>query len=311
MRESLVADLRQFPNCTVRVLLDARRYPAGGPSALNVTEIAVGSLAELYQAFDAWAAESDAVWLIAPEIGGELTRWVARAEGLGVHLLGPGTPFVEQVGDKYQLARDLSAAGVRSISGRLWRADQPWPAEIPFPAVVKPRRGAGCWGVRRCDDFESAQAAVVGADPDEADSDGCWLVQPFLTGLAASVAAVGDGDGHYQLLPACRQLLSAQQRPGWTDFSYHGSELLESPDDARRAIELARAALAVLPPVRGYLGLDLLLNAQEPGRPSARADYVVEVNARLTTSYLVLRREVPELARAIVEAANTTTRHVG
>lgn len=342
MRQALVADLLQVPGCHVRTLLDARGLqpdpcslvpapsphspdvlsqaacqgtpsvrdqasepcPSNGPCTSNgPVEVPVATLAELGQAFDELVQESDAVWIIAPEIGDELRRWVVRAERLNAKLLGPGTSFIARAGDKYQLSRHLTAAGVPAIPGELWRADQPWPDGIPFPAVVKPRQGAGCWGVRRCDSLASAHAALAAADPVEADPDGYWLVQPFLQGVAASVSAVGDGAGHYRLLPACRQRLNWTRQHHWIESSYHGSELLALPELSRRAHELAQAALGTLPSARGYVGLDLLLDVQTGQPTPGMSDYVVEVNARLTTSYLLLRREVPGLARSIVDTS--------
>ena len=47
---------------------------------------------------------------------------------------------------------------------------------------------------------------------------------------------------------------------------------------------------------RGYLGVDLILGTE------ADKDYVIEINPRLTTSYLILRQAAKEnLAEAIIQ----------
>jgi predicted ATP-grasp superfamily ATP-dependent carboligase len=68
----------------------------------------------------------------------------------------------------------------------------------------------------------------------------------------------------------------------------------------RRAQRLAVAAVAALPPTVGYVGVDLVLGEADDGRD----DVVIEVNPRLTTSYVGLRRLVRgNLAAAMLAAA--------
>ncbi len=57
---------------------------------------------------------------------------------------------------------------------------------------------------------------------------------------------------------------------------------------AERATELAMRAISALPPLTGYAGVDLVLGDD----PDGTADVVIEVNPRLTTSYVGLRRAV-------------------
>ena len=67
-------------------------------------------------------------------------------------------------------------------------------------------------------------------------------------------------------------------------FHYLGGELPLSSRLAPRARELASAACRSIPGLRGYVGVDLLLDEQ------AGTVTVVEMNPRLTTSYLGYRR---------------------
>jgi hypothetical protein len=54
---------------------------------------------------------------------------------------------------------------------------------------------------------------------------------------------------------------------------------------ATRATSLAADSLVALPPTNGFVGIDLVLGCE----PDGSADYVIEVNPRLTTSYVGLR----------------------
>ena len=54
---------------------------------------------------------------------------------------------------------------------------------------------------------------------------------------------------------------------------------------AERASQLAAQAVATLPDPFGYIGVDLVLGHD----PEGRDDVVIEINPRLTTSYVGLR----------------------
>jgi predicted ATP-grasp superfamily ATP-dependent carboligase len=97
------------------------------------------------------------------------------------------------------------------------------------------------------------------------------------------------------MLPPCWQRLSDNGR-----FTYEGGALVNIPELARRATGLATRALDAMPPALGYVGVDLVLGND----PDGGEDVVVEVNPRLTTSYVGVRQAVKEnLARAMLEIA--------
>jgi predicted ATP-grasp superfamily ATP-dependent carboligase len=58
------------------------------------------------------------------------------------------------------------------------------------------------------------------------------------------------------------------------------------------------AALAALPPANGYVGIDLILGDATDGSQ----DVVIEINPRLTTSYVALRQHYrTNLAAAMLQ----------
>ena len=73
---------------------------------------------------------------------------------------------------------------------------------------------------------------------------------------------------------------------------------MPSSDLANRASQLAERALDALPPALGYVGVDLILGKARDGSQ----DNVIEVNPRMTTSYVGLREATPDnLAKAMLE----------
>jgi len=169
---------------------------------------------------------------------------------------------------------------------RLRRVRHPWTdaferadlVHVPPPWVLKPRHGAGSQSIYLVHDAETA-SNIIEAEADEWDD---WpltnfVVQQYVPGQAASVAIL---IGPYQTLALapCRQHLSTDGR-----FGYLGGSLPLPTPFAERAARIALQAIAGIDGLRGYVGVDLVLG--DDG-----VDYAIEINPRLTTSYLGLRQ---------------------
>ena len=102
------------------------------------------------------------------------------------------------------------------------------------------------------------------------------IAQGYVPGLAASVAFLIGRSQTVPLVP-CEQLLSADGR-----FAYLGGRLPIAPDLATRATRIATDAVRCVPGLLGYAGVDVVLG--DDGR-----DWAIEINPRLTTSYVGLR----------------------
>ena len=258
-------------------------------SRLGGTEVVV---VERRRCFRGALRSADAALVIAPERNGILARLCRAIEGEGCLLLGVSSEAVRALADKLATARCLAAAGVSTprteavpfaSAGRL-RALSP-------PFVVKPRDGCGGRGVtvvRRASEIGAALGAVRRATRRSG-----FLVQEYIEGEPASVSLIASGG--LVDLGLNRQNLLRGRTP-----AYLGGETFWPHPRAEEAIVAARAAIAALavalPGVRGYLGVDLVLG------PSGAT--VIEVNPRLTTSYVGLRRSIREnLAALILDAA--------
>jgi predicted ATP-grasp superfamily ATP-dependent carboligase len=91
------------------------------------------------------------------------------------------------------------------------------------------------------------------------------------------------------------QLLSDDGR-----MKFLGGELPMPADLAARAVKLAQAAADAVPGLLGYVGVDLVLGEAADGS----RDFAIEINPRLTTSYIGLRALAQDnLAGAMLRAA--------
>jgi predicted ATP-grasp superfamily ATP-dependent carboligase len=236
------------------------------------------------RAFRKLAAESDWTIVIAPETDGileERCRWVERAGG---KLLGPSLEAIRLTADKLALAQHLQKHGVPTPAAR--HVAQ-LGAEIDpafLPGVCKPRFGAGSLST-----YLVHSAADLGRIS-ESESSADFILQPFVRGIPASLAMLIGPQQRIVLKPA-EQTLSDDGR-----FHYLGGRAPLRARLAKRAEKLALAAADVVPGLFGYVGVDLVL-----GRSKG---YVIEINPRLTTSYIGVRSlAVSNLAAALLEVA--------
>jgi predicted ATP-grasp superfamily ATP-dependent carboligase len=224
---------------------------------------------------DRLAADADFTLVIAPECGGRLEHLCREVLRVGGRLLGPSPDAVRLTADKLALARHWEKAGVPTPA--TWELGDE-PADVPV--VVKPRDGAGSQATALWERLETCPKE----DPPQWP--GPMLAQAHVPGLAASVAFLIGPSQTVPLVP-CEQLLSADGR-----FTYRGGRLPLPADLAARATRIATAAVSCVGGLLGYVGVDVVL------APDGR-DWAIEINPRLTTSYVGLRR----LARFNLAAA--------
>ena len=281
MLAAAAKDFSHVPGVHLTALHDVRvrrRLPA------SVTAIDVDSAAALQDCFQRAAEAADCALVIAPETDGALERFAQLACRCGAELIGPPPHCIRVAADKNLTASALSEAGVATPRGVTWSAGRCWPAidDVPFesayPLVWKPVDGCGSQDVRLVRSPADAQPATAGR------------LEEFVPGMPASCLVL-CGPDLLQPLPPCRQELSQDGR-----FQLQGLTLIEDARLAQRAQDLAAAAVAALPGARGLVGVDFVLSDER--------DVVIEVNPRLTTSYLLVRNAVEgNLAAAMLDSA--------
>ena len=280
MLTALALDFIAVPETQVAVLRD-RRIALDLNGANIVT---IESAADEQVAFKRCVAEADATIVIAPEFDGLLQQRAAWVVEGGGRLLSPDPRFIALAADKQQLAETLAAAGVRVTRGVALPKGAPLPGDFDYPAVLKPRFGAGSESITLIKD--ARQAAAHGTVPFAA------RLERFVLGDAASVSVL-CGPGAACPLPACRQRLSADGH-----FTYLGGSLPLADEFAKRARGIAMAAVTAMKPTVGIIGIDIVLGER------ANDDAVVEVNPRMTTSYVGLRASCTQnLANAMLHVA--------
>lgn len=294
---AVVDDLLQISGCHVSTTLDARlAHDANERRSPQCQIEIVANVDEERRLFDVLTAASDAVLVIAPETNGSLSRRVCRVVSLGAKSLNCSPDAIELCGDKLQLARHLESHALPTLTTQLID----WTSSLATRTshtewVIKPRDGAGSWLTFRVrtdspEEWQRAAAAYAAAGAAHKA-----LIQPFVAGRPLSVGCHCQTNGAVEFFPIGEQRLSHE-------FEYLGGTIPASlPAVTEVAVrELVRRACATIPGLNGHIGFDLLLPDADPTRP-----LIVEINPRLTTSYVGYRRlSASNLAARWIHNAN-------
>lgn len=262
------------------------------------------------------ASACDYVWIIAPEIEGQLPRIIERLQGGGHKLLNCHGDFLRNSCDKRLTAQCLTAAGIPHPSTRpLEQIDEAWLDASAATAtgssahaaqaweegwIIKPAAGAGGSGQRGVTREQLLQAAWGSAAPAEYAGQllesSRQLVQPWLPGRPASCSVIVDTFGKRHWLPVVSQdFLEPESTQAHQQASLDPAQALWSPPryvgctypcrelPADPPHELLDAVLDALGAgAYGWVGIDLLYDAR------CRTWTVIEVNARCTSSLVGL-----------------------
>ncbi len=270
MRDAVVADFARVRGVDVKTLADGEAATGEGSFLKAV-------------------AETDRQLVIAPETGGILARLSRLVREAGGHPLGASVGAIELASDKLRLAEHWRDNGVPTppTSGR-----EPTVCEV-FPVVWKPRDGAGAVATFRLD--RPTDVARCRAVREAEGHAGDMIMQAFAPGRAASVAFL-TGPGVAVPMAPTFQHVSDDGR-----FGYEGGELPIPPELAKRAVRLGRTAIGCVTGLSGWVAVDLVLGDAADGS----ADYAIELNPRLSVSYVGVRALADfNVAAAMVRAAD-------
>ena len=260
MLVALARDLSVDPGVEIVTTWDARL----GPFPVETVEVeVVESVAAADEAFRRLAGDSDRTLVIAPEVDGLLEQRSEQVDAAGGRWIGCRRSAIAICSDKLATAAHLQQHGIAVVDTRT--ADQPRP-DSDF-VVWKPRDGAGSMEIR-----------VRPADQSPPHPD--HVVQPLLDGRPVSVAVLISDSG-ITCLPVAEQFVDTDG-----DFAYHGGLVPCLPSQSpssRDVTRLAAEACGCIEGLEGWVGVDLLLDSQQ-------VPIVLEVNPRLTTSFLGYRR---------------------
>ena len=266
MRDALMRDLAELAGVAVIGSHDAR-LPA--PQFAHQS-VAIHEQGDVWSIWNQCVANADAVWPIAPETSGVLSRFTALAESHQKTLLGSNAHAVDIAGSKMATFKTLQSAGINAVPS--YSTDD-WPKDEAGAWVTKPDDGVGCDGT-----LYFATTANL-ADWLEQGVATQHIIQPYRSGVAASLSMLCK-QGQAWLLSCNQQKITLQEGK----FSYHGSVLNGMAEHSQAFEHLAQQIAAAIPGLAGYVGVDVLVHQGHIE--------VLEINPRLTTSYAGLHQAI-------------------
>ncbi len=265
MRRALAADFVAAGR-EVIMTLDPRLPAEPGPWTtvrLDLSE-GFGPLTKL-------AARAELALVVAPEIDRVLDQAVEAVMEAGCLSIGCQPGAIAHAGDKLWTIETLQEAGLPVPRTLPVLRAMPPPGPEFFPGVLKPQDGAG-----------SVQTVLV---PDPASLRQAFgplraaILQPYIPGAVFSASFLVDGQGTPRLVGVGRQRMTVDDRR----FIYHGGTL---PDGSSDMAPLCETAVDLFPGLRGWVGVDFLVDSQG-------AQHLLEINPRVTTSYVGWRALLP------------------
>ena len=154
-----------------------------------------------------------------------------------------------------------------------WQAEDPL---TPLKLIIKPLVGVDCEGIVIIDNIEDLSYDLEKIHPPGSRI----IVQEYVEGTDVSVSLISDGK---KAVPISlnRQFVNLKN----DKESYEGGKLPYESKYKDEAFEIAAKAVEAIDGLKGFVGVDLLINADEKDIYSV---YLLEINSRFTTPYVGL-----------------------
>jgi predicted ATP-grasp superfamily ATP-dependent carboligase len=295
MLRTLISDFKAAGHI-VTTTLDSRMARLNPPVDADCV-VPIFSHIEARETVRKVAESAEAAYVIAPETCQTLRSLVKIVEQTSAVSLNCGASAIDEVADKAVLREALEKLGVAQpktiILGVLDDVEEikrAVNAELGFPAIFKPLDGVGCCGlslVRNEDHVAEAVGKIA-----RGSSAKRFVAQELVKGDAASVSLISTGDEAVAISLNMQKVTVGMPS---AVSSYDGGLVPFDNSLKREAFAVAEKIVKFFRGLKGYVGVDMVLTEKEP--------MVIEVNPRLTTSYVGLRQVLNiNLAQAVVNA---------
>lgn len=286
MRDALLHDFSMLDDVQIVTTYDTRvSFPVQSQEAVGITKAA--SPIKIWQEM---LQSCDLALVIAPETDGVLTELTQMLEVSAVKNLGCNQQAVDIASSKYATYHVLKSANILTIptyTPNEWMTSN-FESEVSFSDgyVLKPNDGAGCGDTFYFSD-KAALHAWLNLHPAKQAG---YIIQPYQAGMPASISILCKA-GKAWVLACNQQMIKLQASNTQTTqlsqaatIHYNGC-LVNGIDKYHAAFaKLADSVVKALAGLNGYVGIDVIVDDD--------AIYVVEINPRITTSYIGLHESL-------------------
>jgi predicted ATP-grasp superfamily ATP-dependent carboligase len=249
------------------------------PDNDNIKQVSPSQM-DISTQFKEVANQCDYAIIIAPEFNDILIQRLEWLDDTNCKNSGCSIDSVRLTGDKLKMYHFWNKNHVPTIS--TWSNFNDVYDHHTY--VVKPRHGAGTCNTQIVTKKADLESIINDCFHSEVFD---FIIQPFYEGLPISIAVLIDAaNKNISFLPACTQLIKFHG----DQVEYHGGECPLNDLHQQRAEDLAQISVKDIDGLAGWIGIDMILGSN----PNGSSDVVVEINPRLTTSFIGLRRLVQQ-----------------
>ena len=160
----------------------------------------------------------------------------------------------------------------------------------PLKLIIKPLVGVDCEDIVIIEDIKDLSYDLEQIFPPGSRI----IVQEYIEGTDISVSLISDGK---KAIPISlnQQFVELKNNKG----TYEGGKLPYESKYEQEAFEIATKAVEAIDGIKGFVGVDLLINADEKDIYSV---YLLEINSRFTTPYVGLSKVANfNIGKSIIE----------
>jgi predicted ATP-grasp superfamily ATP-dependent carboligase len=284
MLRTVISDFKTAGH-SVTTMLDSRLAVLTPPIEADCI-VPISSLREAKTAFQKISESADATYVVAPESNHVLQSLVAGVEQADVPSLNSQASAIGEVSDKAVFNEALKRLGlpapetiVFSAFNDVAEVRQTVKDRLEFPLVFKPIAGVSCDGLSVVRNENQVNRAVDKISMESSSKR--FVVQQLISGATVSVSVISTGS---ETLPVSLNRQDVTLGMPNSISAYQGGLVPFDNPLNREAFAMAKRVVKSFRGLKGYIGVDLVLTEKEP--------VVIEVNPRLTTSYIGIRKVV-------------------
>jgi len=269
MLESVLIDLLDMGITDIITTRDDRLDALSLPVKQMVIE------GDIYSSWQSCMNDADAVLIIAPESEDVLYNLTVMAEQSECYHLGCSSISVQSVSSKLRTANLLSKNKIPCIETSLLK-DKTNP-ESRNGWVIKPDDGVGAEDCYFCADIKALDRLKTSICTEN------FVIQKYVPGIPASLSMICYR-GKAQLLACNKQIFSFNPNSSTGNGGLKGLVVNGLTEQWSVFDTIAQDIARADKELWGYIGVDLIVTETGP--------VVVEINPRLTTSYVGLRESL-------------------
>ncbi len=284
MRDALLQDFSMLDDIEIITTYDARlSAPAQSQQAVSINK--ESNPMKVWQDI---LQNCDAVLIVAPETDNILAELTQMTMASKARNLGCNHDAVAIASSKYATFHAFKNANILTIptftASELLATHFETDESMNNGYVVKPNNGAGCEDTFY---FQNSLALQEWLDLNP-DKQTHFIIQPYQKGTPASISILCKNGEAWVLSCNLQKIVIKPTEFNQALIQYQGSVVNGLSAYHAAFVVLANGIAKALPGLNGYVGIDVIIDVTH----NAEAIYVVEINPRITTSYIGLHESL-------------------